>query len=75
MIFYDMLFFFWPSLGLCRSLLRSIVALLYRFEDSSCYDDTQDADFGLSFFFVVFPFFKCNAIAYALHLRGGGEGC
>jgi hypothetical protein len=26
-------------------------------------------DFGLSFF-VVLPFFKCNAIAYALHLRG-----
>jgi hypothetical protein len=22
-------------------------------------------------FFVVLPFFKCNAIAYALHLRGG----
>jgi hypothetical protein len=41
------------------------------FEDSSCYDDTQDADFGLSFSFVVLPFFKCNSIAYALHLRGG----
>jgi hypothetical protein len=40
------------------------------FEDSSCYDDTQDADFGLSFSFIVLPFFKCNAIAYALHLRG-----
>jgi hypothetical protein len=41
------------------------------FEDSSCYDDSQDADFGLSFFFIVLPFFKCNVIAYALHLRGG----
>jgi hypothetical protein len=50
MIFCDMLFFFWPSSGLCRSLLRSIVAWLYRFEDSSCYDDTQDADLGLSIF-------------------------
>jgi hypothetical protein len=41
------------------------------FEDSSYNDDTQDVDFRLSFFNVVLPFFKCNAIAYALHLRGG----
>jgi uncharacterized membrane protein len=26
------------------------------------------------FFFVVLSFFQCNAIAYALHLRGGGGG-
>jgi hypothetical protein len=70
MIFCDMLFFFWPSLGLCWSLLRSIMAWLYRFWRLFMLWRHSRCGFWIIILFVVLPFFKCNIIAYALHLRG-----
>jgi hypothetical protein len=44
---------------------------------TSFHDDFEELDFGCHFSFHVIILvhvisFKCNAIAYALHLRGGG---
>jgi hypothetical protein len=41
------------------------------FEDSSCYDDTQDADFGLSFSFVSFAFLQMQCYCIRFAFEGG----
>ena len=65
-IFYDVV-----SSLMCHLFLYPLWLDSTGCEVSPCYEDMLKTGFGLSvFYLLVLHFFKCNAIAYALHLRG-----
>jgi hypothetical protein len=71
MIFCDMLFFFWPSSGLCRSLLRSIVAWLYRFWRLFMLWRHLRCGFWIINFFCSFAFLQMQCYCIRFAFEGG----